>query len=413
MKPFFFFSSIVLLLLIGCTEGPLLIQPDWQQSTAFSIAPYDFSLKIGQNPDLDAQAAGVNQSFIGNYGQALHWFDEERAPVKKKSLLLDTILQTYHFTEAIPHILERAEAHEMLIINEAHHISLHRVFTQHLLQGLYDRGYRHFGLETLNTQPAAIKKLNENGRVSYDSGYYTRDPRFAELIRTAQRIGFHLFPYESLDEAQEREAGQAENIAAYIGANPNGKVLIHCGYDHGAETSFGGKTPMMAGKVATILDLDPLTINQSQYTERSTIAFDDPLLSIFDAHEPSVLINESGDSFSPWLAAIQDGISMGMDFKMGMDIYVFHPSVKLQHGRPDFFFSDHLRPFQIDLSKSSVGFPALLYVFQPGDDRETTVPFDVVEVNGPEVVLGLPKGPFELVLIDGVNSTEEAFIEID
>jgi hypothetical protein len=46
--------------------------------------------------------------------------------------------------------LNRAKNEKLIIINEAHHNIKHRVFTTSLLQGLYDNGYRFFGLEALS-----------------------------------------------------------------------------------------------------------------------------------------------------------------------------------------------------------------------------------------------------------------------
>ncbi len=43
---------------------------------------------------------------------------------------------------AAEYIIKRSSKERIIIINEAHHQPLHRVFTESLLEGLYQNGFR-------------------------------------------------------------------------------------------------------------------------------------------------------------------------------------------------------------------------------------------------------------------------------
>lgn len=407
---------IALSLLLGlfrCTSSPKLdtYQPDFV-STVVDFDHYESTYQFSANIDIGAdpggQTAGIDHSFIGNYGRALQWFDVRGSEDLTGSVNVDSLLDIYHFVPAHEYIIERAQKHSMVIINEAHHISPHRLFTMSLLQDLYDQGYRHFGLETLNNNDNTyVETLNASKKVNYDSGYYTKDPRFAELLREAMKIGFTLFAYESVgNSGQGRELEQAENIARYVATNPEGKVLLHCGYGHADELNTPG-SQMMAGHVAALLKIDPLTIDQTNHTERSQLKYDSPVLRKFTLSEPGILVNDQHETSSPWSI-----VNELHHLNLGMDIYVFHPGVKLLHGRPAYHFTETKQARKIDLSNATVSYPALLYAYSEGSDMTREIPLDVLEINEPTAILGLPTGTFKLLLKDRSGKTELASIQI-
>ncbi|MEL7161824.1 MAG: hypothetical protein AAFN92_13770, partial [Bacteroidota bacterium] len=135
---------------------------------------------------------------------------------------------------AVPSLLELAEKHEIVIINEAHHEPRHRVFTRQMLRGLYDRGYRHFGLETLSAFARYDTLAPSEAYVNLKHGYYTRDPQFAAMVQEAREIGYALFGYEKSGTGSPklRELGQMRNIMNYRKDHPDGKLLLHVGYSH-------------------------------------------------------------------------------------------------------------------------------------------------------------------------------------
>src|SRR5690606_18409918 len=105
---------------------------------------------------------------------------------------------------------------------------IHRVFTESLLEGLYQNGYRYLGLEAL----AEDSLINIRKWPVINDGYYTNEPQFGNMIREALRLGFIVFGYESGGRGKEREMGQAANIVEILKNDPNTKILIHCGFGH-------------------------------------------------------------------------------------------------------------------------------------------------------------------------------------
>jgi hypothetical protein len=99
--------------------------------------------------------------------------------------------------------MDRASREEMIIINEAHHNASHRAFASSLLQGLYDRGYRYLGVETL-----ANDSLNTTKFANLNSGFYSKEPEFGNFLYQALKIGFKLFPYDAEGNGKEREIGK-------------------------------------------------------------------------------------------------------------------------------------------------------------------------------------------------------------
>lgn len=95
--------------------------------------------------------AAWNYSFIGEYQKALEAYDQASRnndnSISEKEVAL--LLSDYKARSAAEYIIERSKNEGIIIINEAHHQPLHRVFTASLLQGLYENGFRYLGLEAL------------------------------------------------------------------------------------------------------------------------------------------------------------------------------------------------------------------------------------------------------------------------
>ena len=79
------------------------------------------------------------------------------------------------------------------MINESHHIPYHRLFVKSLLQDLYNAGYRYLALEALTLPTDSI---NIRRYPTQQDGYYIAEPLFADMLRTALKIGFKLERYE-------------------------------------------------------------------------------------------------------------------------------------------------------------------------------------------------------------------------
>lgn len=89
------------------------------------------------------------------------------------------------------------------------------------------------------------------------------------MIRAALEIDFYVFLCETQINVndKEREIQQAKNIQRMISSHPEGKFLIHCGFDHINEAHVPGWEKAMAGRIKEYTGIDPFTINQEILTE--------------------------------------------------------------------------------------------------------------------------------------------------
>ena len=134
-------------------------------------------------------------------------------------------------------ISEKSQHSQVVMVNEEHRMSRHRVLTLELLAPLYNNGFRYLAIETLSRE-----KMLTNYPV-LDNGTYTKDPIFGEVLRTAIYLGYKVIPYEIEADLPEyrnernpikrqliREKGQAENIISKIlSKDKNAKILVHGG----------------------------------------------------------------------------------------------------------------------------------------------------------------------------------------
>jgi len=164
---------------------------------------------------------------------------------------------------------EEISNRNLVMFSEFHYYPHHRILIEKLLPLFSEAGYNYLALEALTHGQDSL--LNEGNPPTIHTGFYTKDPRFANLIRTAQSLDFTLIPYENMDRERDREEGQAANLyAATYAEDPDARVLVLAGMDHILEQ------PTLRGKkwLGTVLNeqyqLDPLSIGQHhlRYFER-------------------------------------------------------------------------------------------------------------------------------------------------
>ncbi len=95
------------------------------------------------------QLAAAEYSISGNYIKGLQAWDKMGVKVPSVSAQDSSYFKEFKPQEAKEYILNRSKVEKIIIINEAHHNSRHRVFTTSLLKGLYKNGYRFLGMEML------------------------------------------------------------------------------------------------------------------------------------------------------------------------------------------------------------------------------------------------------------------------
>lgn len=392
---YFIFSS--LLLLAGCKSATPLEAISFKNN-------YKFSADITERTEKDTipwkyQLAAADFATKGDYRKALEQWDiaipQKFRPYSEQEI--DSLRSQYKVIPAAAYIVEQAKLNRVIIINEAHHSSLHRVFTKSLLQQLYDNGYRNLGLEALTNGKLKDSLLQSRKYPIMKTGHYTKDPQFGNFIRTALEIGYNVFPYETTERSngKPREIDQARNIKEVMESRPNEKFLIHCGFGHVEEGEHDTWEKAMAGRLAEFTGIDPLTINQVPYSEKSQLEWSHPLLQAFNITQPSVLLDQENRPFR-----FERG-------KTWADIAVLHPFTSYTHERPSWLFENGNKPVNINLNKVGIAFPVMVMAFKEGEKIDEAVPVDILEVSDKTSlpILALPKGKYEIVI---TNRKEEA-----
>lgn len=270
-------------------------------------------------------------AYIGAYKLALEADKTETSGFGlEKELSKQEVIYFNHFKpiNAKEYIIKRARREQIILLNEAHHKPLHRVFLESLLDSLYAGGYRYLGLEALTpfTPFAADTTLNQRGYPynSFVTGNYTREPQFGNLIRKAIKLGFEVFPYEaSPAQKKYRDSAQALNAGAILARDPNAKIVMLCGYGHLLEkTPSNYPYPQLGYYLKQITGIDPFTINQEVLTERAATS-ENPYYKLMKAKKPTVFVNKKGKAFNG---------TEGLDL---FDVMVYHPRTKYVQGRPN------------------------------------------------------------------------------
>ena len=356
----------------------------------WDVNPYKFTnyIKDSVFHIKGAQSAAWNFSYIGEI-ESMHkiWDSnaQERNPLtqeQKDSFAL------FVKRDALEYISEQAKNQQVIIINESHHMPQHRVFTTQLLDSLYNLGFRHLGLETYLGHSKADSIIQAEGYPTLKTGYYTKEPQFGNLVRVAHQKGFKIFGYESEGHAngKEREINQAKNIQAYMDSHPNEKILIHCGFDHGYEGDLSSQwEKAMAGRLTEFTGINPLTINQVIYSEKSKLEFENPYYQLTDLEKPSVFINSTGQVFG--------------EYKNGawFDIAIFHPRSK-KYNRPSWMIYGNRNELSFSFEKAEIECPCLVFAYKKGEKIGYAIPIDIQETLDKKVNLVLDKSDFEIVI---------------
>lgn len=359
--------------------------------------PYKFPQEIANTLKRDTtpwkfEPAAWAYSRIGDFDNALIQWDSSREMLAKNfGFLLNTdsvdinkFNQKYQARSAKEIILEQAQQHRILLINEGHHLPNHRNFTRSLLEDLWKLGYRHIGFEAIVDD---LETMHQNGYPTYGLGTYTEEPQFGELIRTALSIGFQVFGYDSDDlYDEEREIDQAKGIQEVLEKNLNDKVIVHCGFGHLYENPI---SRLMGYHLKELTNLDPLTVNQYDYSERHSTPYEHPIFTNLVKQESVVYVDEKGGNFH---RLTRDSLNE--------DILVFHPRTVYKNGRPSWLEDETRKITKIDLPEIPHNCPCLVMAIPVDEPLETAVPVDVVAIGQDMdfVHLALRKGEYQIVI---------------
>lgn len=336
------------------------------------------------------QVGATEYSISGNYKKALQTWDKTISEIPSITAQDSSYFNEFKPQDAKEYILNRSKNEKLVIINEAHNNSRHRVFTTSLLKGLYKNGYRFFGVEAL-----ADTLINQRKFPVLKSGsMYIHESQYANLIKAALDIGFTLFNYEYKwskgKTPKDREREQAENIAKVVAQNPNAKFLIHCGYDHLNEgiPSIKEWEKAMAARVYDLTGINPFTIDQIPGSEKGDLKFNTPYIQMANSSKPVIMVNSQGKAYNG---------EMGDE---RADCRIIYPVSTYTNERADWLTLEGQRKTFHIPSGSITEYPVLVMAYRNNELVQEGVPADVIEITNKDQVadLILDKGDYRVIV---------------
>ncbi|NVO86748.1 hypothetical protein [Hymenobacter terrestris] len=341
------------------------------------------------------QFAAWDLSYIGEYQAALEAWEAPYGPgrpIRAISAADSDAFVALQPVNAREYILRRARTERIVILNEAHHNPRHRAFAASLLPELARLGYRYFAVEAINKLDTL---LNRRGYPTLATGYYTKEPQFGQLLRTAGQSGFKLVAYDygftndgpMNEQVKSRETAQARNIQQILQADPQARIVVYCGFAHVHEGPNGMATqPSMAYYLRELTGLNPFTIDQTTLTEAGTRSGENATYRLAKAPESAVFLPTGNQAYP----------AAGPN--MSVDVNVFHPRTTYVQGRPAWVFTARRRPVPLK-QQLAVGYPCLVFAYDAREDLATALPVDIVELQSAtdHKALALDKGRYTLV----------------
>ncbi len=341
--------------------------------------------------DLLQQLAGTYASFVGQYQEAL----EDFAPAKAQPIAFDTAAFNHMANEdAVDAIAALAAGRQAVFVNEAHHMPRHRAFTANLLPKLRALGFSYLAVETLDERDTA---LNSRGYPVHETGVYSNEPVFGEMLRIALQLGFKLVPYEAASPtADGREQGEARHIVERIlEADPKAKIVVHAGVDHINESGTLGGAKPMAVRFRELTGIDPLTVDQTTMTEQADTTYEDYRYRFLMKHvrRQTPFVLKTGDSL--WTA--RPGVH---------DVTVISPRAVHRGGRPNWIWTmgGGVRRAYIASDEACPGALDCVISARRVAERDDAVPVDILRVqfSAPgSKTFALPPGQYVIEARDG------------
>ncbi len=303
------------------------------------------------------------QTFIGDYSDALQSFSI------KEQLLSDDAPSPlgqpgWHPVPARGYIPTLARSYKAVFLNEAHNVPLTRSLTVQLLKALRAEGFNTFAAETLYRNDSDLQK---RGYPIAASGFYTREPVYAEMVREALKLGYKVVAYEADDQYQgdAREAQQARHLANLFKDDPNTRLVVNAGYAHIQKQGKFLGAQSMAEHFIEDTGIQPLAVEQTMLLSHDGSVLDHPyyaaVVQSLNPSQPIVFVDKDG---KPW------------SLQPGYDISVFFPMTHLRDGRPTWLTLGDLRvPYYVDGGICQNRFPCLVEA-RYADESDEAIPAD-------------------------------------
>lgn len=249
-------------------------------------------------------------SFVGDYDTA------DRLYLPSKSA--DPVATGHiHAAPANATLLSLARGRQAVFLNESHGRAQSRAAIYTLLEPLRSQGFKYLAMETITPSdkadanaacPGNVMKdagLRARGYPTMETGYYTREPIYGEIIRHAIELGYILVRYEAMGDEMNaqatREEAEARNLACLMKSDPGARLVVLAGFGHISEVDDHPRAPggMMARRFTRMTGIDPLTIDTTSLLREppTALVFPKPKRTS-NPSEAFVLLNDAGAPFS-------------------------------------------------------------------------------------------------------------------
>jgi hypothetical protein len=310
-------------------------------------------------------------SFAGDYPNAMRTFSVAQPAQSDDNLSPLDARGGYTAQPAIDAIPALAKNYRIVLLNEAHNIALTRSLTVPLLSRLRQEGFDYFAAETLSSTDT---ELSARGYPTEHSGFYTEEPIYAEMVRTALKLGFKVIAYEANDttgNTDVRETEQARNLYQQVFAkDPAAKLVINAGYDHIVKSGPYLDGSSMAEHLYQLTHLPMLSIDQTMLYPRPSSDRDHPYYTaVMKALRPSSPIVFMRADGTPWT------------LRSNYDVSVFFPPENIERGRPTWLSLGGLRiPHYITADHCQGHYPCLVEAYY-SDEGDDAIPADRLILN--------------------------------
>jgi len=317
------------------------------------------------------------QTWIGDYDGAARSFSI--AQPAQANDAPSPLTGAWHTRPADEVILELAKDRKAVFFNEAHSAPLTRTLTVQLLARLRAQGFTHFAAETLYLKEA--EGLRKRGYPTSKVGFYTEEPIYGEMVRTALRLGFTVIAYDAEDagtgDARER-AGAQSLYDQVFKRDPNARLVVNAGFGHIQKSGDYLRGSSMAKFFKKISNIDPLCVEQTMMIPHARTDQDHPwYAAVMQAAHPAQPFVYVDAGNKPWTLKPEL-----------YDVSVFFPHTAQNENRPSWVSLGGTRlPYPVGSDLCRDQFPCMLEAryTNEGDDAVAAdrAVLNVIDPNAP------------------------------
>lgn len=308
------------------------------------------------------------------------------------------------FKPAIPELEALVTGRRVVMLNESHGRSAERAANFQMVRALRGLGFTHLALEALGydrlesdacrNSALSDNGLHDRGHALRETGAYTNDPIYAELVRMALGAGYRLVAYDNSHpdpRSPQREEDQARNIHCILKEDPNARVVVIGGGGHTSKSpDLAMEGGMMGLRLANRLDPAPFSIAVRAVR----------LANVPDGAGARGLLNPGADGAlagQPYFAETADGLHT----LAGYDAAVFFAIPEDRSADAGWLRLGGWRNLAPAVPLDCRNAPCLLEARRVGESPEA-VPGDrcVIPEAGRSCQLFLAPGDYEAVLLD-------------